>query len=127
LFAQPGTENLIAVNVQMLKTKWPEGGTLKARDSLIAIYNERVTKKNEYILSHKEYSHWFTANNRDYMVIEEYKNFEAMTKSFELNIELENKAWPDEKKRKEFLDAIGAYFEDWHGDALYRTNPLLTK
>ncbi|MFI5218977.1 MAG: hypothetical protein ACHQNT_05755 [Bacteroidia bacterium] len=125
--AQPGTENYTTVNVQMLKTKWPEKGTLKSRDSLVAIYNDNVIKKNEYIMNHREYSHWFTANNKDYMVIEEYKNFDAMEKSFEMNTELEKKAWPDEKKRKEFMDAMNAYFEDWHGDALYRSNPVLSK
>lgn len=125
--AQPGTENYVTVNVQMMKTKMPEKGSLKQRDSLVAIYNNNVVKKNEHILTHREYSHWFTSNNKDYMVIEEYKNFEAMTKAFEMSTELEKKAWPDEKKRKEFMDAMNAYFEDWHGDALYRINPDLSK
>lgn len=125
--AQPGTENYTTVNVQMLKTKWPEKGTIKERDSLVSIYNDNVIRKNEFVLSHSEYSHWFTANNKDYMVVEEYKDFDSMKKSFDLNTELEKKAWPDEKKRKEFMDAMNAYFEDWHGDALYRSNPKLSK
>ena len=127
LSAQPGTENYVLVNMQMLKTKWPENGSIKERDSLVAVYNNNVVKKNEYILSHKEYTHWFTGNNRDYMVIEEYKDFDSMEKSFERNTELEKLAWPDEKKAKEFFDKMGGYFENWHGDALYRTNPALTK
>ena len=125
--AQPGTENYLTVNVQMLKTKNPEKGTIKQRDSLVAIYNNNVTKKNDKILTHREYSHWFTANNHDYMVIEEYKDFASMEEAFKLTDELEKKAWPDEKKRKEFMDAMNAYFEDWHGDALYRINPVLSK
>ena len=126
-FAQPGTENLNMVNVQMLKTKWPEKGTMIERDSLIAIYNEKVIRKNEHILSHREFSHWFTASNKDYMVIQEFKSFDSMQKANELNVELEKKAWPDEKQRKAFFDAMDSYFEDWHGDALYRYNPKLSK
>ena len=124
--AQPGTENYTTVNVQSLKTKWPEKGSVKQRDSLVAIYNDNVIKKNEFIMRHQELTHWFTASNKDYIVIEEYKSFDAMTKSFDQNTELEKKAWPDEKKRKEFMDAMNAYFEDWHGDALYHCNPVLS-
>ena len=125
--AQPGTENFTIVNVQMLKTKWPEKGTARERDSLIAIYNNNVVNKNQYILSHRELQHWFTGSNKDYMIIEEYKDFDAMTRAFEMNDELEKKAWPDEARREEFMDKLGSYFEDWHGDALYRSNPKLSK
>lgn len=125
--AQPGTENFTTVNVQMMKTKMPENGSIIKRDSLIAIYNENVVKKNEFVLSHRELVHWFTANNKDYMIIEEYKDFASMENAFKKFEELEKNAWPDEKKRKEFMDAMGSYFEDWHGDALYRSNPKLSK
>ena len=125
--AQPGTENNTLVNVQSMKTKWPEKGTVKERDSLVAIYNTNVVKKNEFVLSHRELAHWFTPDNTDYLVIEEYKNYEAMEKAFDQYSELEKKAWPDEKVRKAFMDKMGAYFENWHGDALYRCNPLLSK
>ncbi len=126
-FAQPGTENYTLLNVQTLKTKWPDKGTLKERDSLVAIYNNNVVKKNEFVLSHRELAHWFTADNKDYLVIEEYKNYETLEKAFALNDELEKKAWPDEKVRKAFMDKMGGYFENWHGDALYRSNPALSK
>ena len=125
--AQPGTENYKTINVQMMKTKHVENGSIKQRDSLVAIYNNNVVKKNDKILSHREFSHWFTANNKDYMVIEEYKDLASMEEAFKLSDELEKKAWPDEKKRKEFMDAMNAYFEDWHGDNLYRMNPDLSK
>ncbi len=41
------------VNFTYLQTKWPEKGTLAARDSLVTIYNNMVIKKNEFILSHR--------------------------------------------------------------------------
>jgi hypothetical protein len=114
-------------NVQQLKMKWPENGSMAARDSLLAIYNEMVVKKNEYVLSHREYRHLYTVSNKDYFVIEEYADLASMQKANAMIAELEKKAWPDDAKRKEFLDALDAYFEDWHGDALYSTNPKLSK
>jgi hypothetical protein len=41
--------------------------------------------------------------------------------------ELEKQAWPDKKKRDEFFALIDKYFENWHGDELYRINPKLSK
>lgn len=123
--AQASTSNL--VNITSLKTKWSEKGTASARDSLIAIYNANVVNKNTYILSHREYAHYFTGNNTDYVVVEEYKDMAGMEAAFTMNTDLEKKAWPEAAKRKEFMDAMGAYFENWHGDALYHLNPKLSK
>jgi hypothetical protein len=88
------------------------------RDSLVAIYNANVTNKNDKILSHREYDHYFTASSSDYMIVEEYKDMAGMEEAFKMNDELEKKAWPDERKRKAFMDTMGAYFETWHGDDL---------
>ena len=120
-------ENQNIVNVSRLKTKIVEKGTPQMRDSLIAIYNANVIKKNDLILSHKEYSHFFTADSKDYLVIDEYKSFATMEESWKISTELEKKAWPDEKKRKEFMDSMNAYFEDWHGDNVFHTNAKLSK
>ena len=124
LFAQ-ATTNL--VNVTSLKTKWPEKGTASARDSLIAIYNDNVVKKNDKILSHREYAHYYTGNSQDYLIVEEYKDMASMEEAATISNDLEKKAWPDAMKRKEFMDAMGAYFENWHGDGLYHSNPKLNK
>ena len=115
------------VNVQYLKLKFTENGSPEERDSLVAIYNDNVVKKNEHILSHREYYHFFTGDNQDYMVIEEYKDLAGMEASFLRTTELEKMAWPDEKKRKEFFKNLDVYFERWHGDALYHTNHRLDK
>lgn len=115
------------VNVTTLKTKWPEKGSASARDSLIAIYNDNVVKKNDKILSHREYAHYFTGSSQDYLIIQEYKDMASMEDAFEISTELEKKAWPDATQRKEFMDAMGSYFENWHGDGLYHSNPKLSK
>lgn len=60
-------------------------------------------------------------------MIDEYKDFDSMEAAFNMNDKLEKKAWPDEKKRKKFMDAMIAYFEDGHGDVVHRSKPKLTK
>lgn len=121
------TDNSNFVHVTRLKTLWPEGGSAKERDSLVAIYNDNVIKKNTYILSHREYQHFFTSDSKDYMIIEEYKDFAAWEAGNKMMEELEKAAWPDETKRKAFMALLDKYFERWHGDALFRTNPKLNK
>ncbi|HEX5002553.1 MAG TPA: hypothetical protein VFW78_08645 [Bacteroidia bacterium] len=125
--AQTMYENLHFVTFTKLKMVWPENGSMNERDSLIAIYTENVIKKNTYILSHREYSHFFTTDNKDYIIIEEFKDYAAWEASNKMNDELEAKAFGDKDKRKAFMDAMNRYFENWHGDALYHTNPKVNK
>lgn len=115
------------VAITKLKTIFPENGTARQRDSLIAIYANKVIKNNPLILSHMEMSHWFTSDSKDYMIIETYNKFDDIAKANEMNTELEKKAWPDEKERKAFGDAMAKYFENWHGDMLMREVAGATK
>ncbi len=110
-----------------LKMKHVDGGSAVKRDSLLAIYNTNVTDKNEYILSHHEYRHYYTPNSTDYVMIDEYKDLASMEKANEMISQLEEKAWPDKMKREAFMDAMNAYFENWHGDGIFTTNPKLSK
>ena len=123
--AQTDIGNVVAISY--LKMHYVENGSGAKRDSLLGIYNANVTNKNEYVLSHKEYRHFYTANSTDYMVIEEYKDLASMEKAGARNTELEEKAWPDKTKRKEFMDGMNAYFENWHGDGIFTTNTKLSK
>ena len=108
-FAQDPTTTV--VNVQKRKIKWPENGSATTRDSLVAIYNANVTNKNEHVLSHREYEHFFTGDNYDYLVIQEYKDLAGMEASFLRTTELENQAWPDKMKRDALFNSLDAYFE----------------
>ena len=115
------------VNVTTLKSKWPEKGTLSERDSLVGIYNALVINKNEFILSHREYRHYYTPSSSDYMILEEYADLTSMEKAGDMMADLEKAAWPDEAQRKAFMDRMNSYFENWHGDAIYSMNPKLSK
>jgi hypothetical protein len=124
-WAQMNIGNVVEVNY--LKMKHVEGGSAAIRDSLLTIYVTNVTDKNEFILSHREYRHYYTPSSTDYMIIEEYKDLVSMEKANQRNTELEESAWPDKDKRKAFMDAMNGYFENWHGDAIYSTNPKIRK
>lgn len=121
------TENLNLVHITKLKTQMPEDGSFAERDSLTAIFNANVVKKNDLILSHREYAHYFTSDSQDYLIIEEFEDFGSWEKAVEKNEELIEAAWPDEEKRKTFMDSMERYFKDWHGDMLMRTNSDLSK
>ena len=125
IWAQAPTGNVAGFTY--LKMKPVQGGTTAKRDSLIAIYNANVVNKNEYILSHREYRHFYTANNTDYVIVEEYKDLASMEKANAMTTQLEEKAWPDKMKREAFLASMNVYFEDWHGDGIFTTNPKLSK
>ena len=115
------------VHVVSLRTKWPENGSRATRDSLVAFYNTKVIAKNEFILSHREYSHMYTNDARDYMIIEEFADLASMEKANERNQALEKELWPTDADSKAFFDKLDQYFENWHGDALYGLNPSLSK
>jgi hypothetical protein len=120
-------ENLNLVHITKLKAIMPEDGSFGERDSLIAIYNKNVINKNDLILSHFEYGHFFTSDSQDYLVVEEFKSFSSWEEAVKKNSELEEAAWPDEDKRNAFMDSMDKYFKDWHGDMLMRVNPELSK
>lgn len=115
------------VSVAKLHLLWPEDGSQRQRDSLISIYVSKVIRNNALIVSHMELTHWWTSDSRDYLVIETFNKFEDIAKANDMNAELEKKAWPDEKQRKAFMDAMNKYFENWHGDMLMREVPGATK
>ena len=104
-----------------------EGGTGAKRDSLIAIYNANVVNKNEFILSHREYRHFYTPSNTDYVIVEKFKDLASMEKAAEMTTQLEEKAWPDKMKREAFMNSMNAYFENWHGDGIFSSNTKLSK
>jgi len=125
IWAQAPTGNVAGFTY--LKLKQVEGGTGAKRDSLIAIYNANVVNKNEFILSHREYRHFYTPSNTDYVIVEEFKDLASMEKAAEMTTQLEEKAWPDKMKREAFMNSMNAYFENWHGDGIFSSNTKLSK
>ncbi|WP_152558172.1 hypothetical protein [Altibacter lentus] len=86
-------------------------------------YLEKVTMKNEYVMSASFYLHFFTEDNSELMYVQSYPNWEAMGKAAARNEELAKAAWPDDKARMAFLKKREAYYSHEHSDEIYATLP----
>jgi len=84
-------------------------------------YMEKVTDKNEYVVGASFHVHLMTADSRELLYVQSYKNWEDMGKAGKRNGELEKEAWSDEKTRKDFLKNRGSYYADFHSDEIYAT------
>ena len=113
--------------VQTFKAKMPEGGTAAERDSLYMEWVENVAKKNEKILSHRDFRHYFGQDSRDWIVITEYRSLTDFEATDSINVQLARKRWPDDKKRADFNQKLFRYWEPIHADEVYRILPKFSK
>lgn len=90
-------------------------------------YFEKVTKKLSALKGYYTHRHLWGSNSRQFSEAYFYNNFADIEKSFDETIALENKAWPDEAKRKEFIKNKNKLFTGSHGDYIYRSVPGLMK
>ena len=108
------------------KTVMPEGGSAAERDSLLLEWVEGVMKKNDKILSQKNFRHYYGSDLRDWVVITEYKTWADIEESSKINKELNKQKWPDDKERKEFFKKLMKYFGT-HSDEIYMEMPKFGK
>lgn len=86
-------------------------------------YFDKVTMKNDLILSSGFYTHYFTPDNSEVAFVNVYKNWEDIEKADEKNDELVKAAWPDEKARTAFFDKQRKYYTPMHSDEIYVSLP----
>lgn len=84
-------------------------------------YFEKVTSKNDLILSSGVYTHYFTPDNSEVVLVNVYKTWEDIEKANDINQELIEKAWPDEDDRQAFFDKQSGYYEPTHNDEIYQS------
>ena len=82
-------------------------------------YMDKVTKKNEHVMSARFYTHLFTENSSELMYVQTYGSWADIDKASERNAELEKEAWPDETERKAFLKSRNAFYSNHHSDEIY--------
>ena len=116
--AQPAGGNVIVINNAELSLSGE--GTNAEFDSLNSLYNKNVLAKNELIISHKTYTHWWGHNNRDFITMIEVKSWEDVIAANQRNTELFEEAWTTEAERKAFNDAYSKYFTGAHSDEIYQ-------
>ncbi len=111
------------VYITMTTTHWSDDPEVDFSDWLDTEkeYFEKVTSKNELILNSGVYTHYFTPDNSEVILVNVYRTWEDIEKANEKNQELVEKAWPDEAKRKEFFDKQSKYYSAQHRDEIYQS------
>ncbi|MFY0654892.1 MAG: hypothetical protein JXQ96_22875 [Cyclobacteriaceae bacterium] len=82
-------------------------------------YFDKVTSKNEYIMSTDVATHLFTADNSEIKFATAYKTWGDIPKAAKRNQELAKEAWPDSLARRAFFKKQAAYYSDFHSDEIY--------
>ena len=82
-------------------------------------YLDKVTMKNELIMSSSVYLHRYTADNTELLAVATYASWEDVDKAGDRNTELAEAAWPDENARKAYFKKRNAYYAAEHSDEIY--------
>lgn len=90
-------------------------------------YNQHVIQKNTLIKGYYPSRHYWGADSREFVEAIVYSSLADLEKTGAATEELIKAHWPNEAKRKDFFKKLDKYFENWHGDALYRNVPALRK
>jgi len=90
-------------------------------------YFDKVVMKNELIVGSNVVTHYFTADNTEIIFVSLYESWDAIDKAWTRSQELAKQAWPDEKKRKDFFEKKGSYYDKHHSDEIYATIPGVKK
>jgi hypothetical protein len=86
-------------------------------------YMDKVTKKNEHIMSAGFYLHNITPDNTELVYVQSFPNWNAIDLASKRNGELAREAWADKDARKAFFDKQSAYYATMHSDEIYATMP----
>ncbi|MFY0713261.1 hypothetical protein J1D01_06265 [Seonamhaeicola sp. NFXS20] len=84
-------------------------------------YMEKVTSKNEHIVSAGYYTHLFTENSNEILYVQSYPSWESIEKAASRNAELVKEAWPNEDTRKTVLEKLNSAYSSFHSDEIYAT------
>lgn len=82
-------------------------------------YFDKVTMKNDLIISSGVYFHYFTPDASEIIVVSVYKNWNDIEAAVEMSGKLEKEAWPEEDERKAFLKKQRSYYSPLHSDEIY--------
>lgn len=86
-------------------------------------YFDKVTSKNDLIMDSGYYTHYFTPDNSEVMLVNVYRSWDDIEKAAQENDRLMQEAWPEEKARQAFIDKQNAYYSPQHSDEIYISLP----
>lgn len=104
----------------------PENGTRTELNGLLKEFSEKISFKNDKVISEKVLHHISGADLRDLVIISEYASWNDIDAASNMQNELIDKAWPKEEDRNAFFKSWNKYVIT-HSDEIYQENPELTK
>ena len=108
------------------KLSIPENGTRAELNGLLKEFTEKISFKNDKIISERVLHHISGADLRDLVIISEHASWNDIDAASNMQNELINKAWPKEEDRNAFFKSWNKYVIT-HSDEIYQENPELTK
>lgn len=121
LFAQEATRPAYVTATTMHWNMDNEDFDMKEWIAVEKEYLDKVTMKNEHIMTAAFYLHRYTADNSELVYVQTYADWGAIDKAVDRNDELAEEAWPDEAARDAFFDKQASYYVDFHSDEIYAT------
>ena len=105
---------------------WKEGASVAERDSIFALVDKNLIKKNKYIKMMMRVRHFYGANSDDFIFIVEYNGsgLDIIEKEVEERTRLYKEWMKDAEDRRAFNELFSKYFKGGHADEIYT---LLTK
>ncbi|TRO65742.1 hypothetical protein [Christiangramia sabulilitoris] len=121
--AEAQSQDYQPVYITMTTTHWSDDPDIDFSDWLDTEkeYFNKVTSKNDLILNSGVYTHYFTPDNSEVVLVNVYRTWADIEKANERNQELIEESWPDEAKRKEFFDKQSSYYSPQHKDEIYQS------
>ncbi|MFV8282007.1 hypothetical protein ACNKXS_10715 [Christiangramia marina] len=117
------TEQYEPVYITMTTTHWSDdpdtdfSGWLDTEKE----YFEKVTSKNDLILSSGVYTHYFTPDNSEVVLVNVYRTWNDIEEANSRTEELIAEGWKDEESRKKFFEKQQSYYSADHRDEIYQS------
>jgi hypothetical protein len=108
------------------KLSVPENGTRAELNELLKEFSEKISFKNDKVISERVLHHISGADLRDVIIISEYDTWNDIDAASDMQNELINKTWPKEEDRNAFFKSWNKYVVT-HSDEIYQEYPELTK
>lgn len=86
-------------------------------------FHEKVTMKNEYVLSTTTLVHHFTNRSDEVLYVKVYPNWQAINDATKREEELIVQAWPNKTERDVFLSQRSSFYAKEHSDEIYYSIP----
>ena len=87
-------------------------------------YFDKVTSKNDLIIGSGYYTHYYTPDNTEIILVSVFATWEDIEKSNDVTQKLIEEGWPDEEARSAFFKKQSSYYSGNHGDEIYSTLPF---